>query len=102
MGRGGSCSFHRNIGWAAAHLHQFAFTMISEVLMKRARFALANMSEMNTKLVKDSRVVSALSFLRTWAVFPMVACLLAIGLPNHVARATASHQQTVFPADTPP
>ena len=70
--------------------------------MKRARFALANMSEMNTKLVKDSRVVSARSFLRTCAVFPMVACLLAIGLPNHVARATASHQQTVFPADTPP
>jgi len=49
--------------------------------MKRARFAFANMSEMNRNLVKDSRVVSARSFLRTWAVFPMVGCLLAIGLP---------------------
>lgn len=70
--------------------------------MKRARVFLLNMSDATIKRVKESRVVSARSFLRTYAVFLMVACLLAICLPNHGARATASHNQTVFPADTPP
>src|SRR5260370_42707739 len=70
--------------------------------MKRARIALLNMSDVTGKSVKESRVISAQSFFRTCAAFPMVACLLAIGLPNHGARATASHYQSVFPADTPP